>query len=241
VWTPALVERFWTGFSHTRLEELSFSRAAARPLLLAVGHHVTPDRRCLDFGAGSGDLLAYLLQQGYSAAAWEPSIGRQAAMRARFAETPGFLGVHGPDSTDRFDVVFAVEVFEHILDEQLDASLRHLARLLKPGGVLVVTTPHNEDLELGMCYCPVSNTLFHRWQHVRSFTAGTLSILLRRYGIHPIAVHLVEFNPALFEPLAGARSQQAEAALPDYLQGIRRDVPVRMAAENSILYIGRRQ
>ena len=46
------------------------------------------------------------------------------------------------DASDKtFDVVLLIEVIEHILDEQLESSLKHLADFTKPGGLLIVTTP----------------------------------------------------------------------------------------------------
>jgi len=236
-WTPQLVSQFWDGVAQSPLERLSFSRLAGSSLTLAVSHHLRPDATCLDFGAGSGDLIAPLLAAGCRVAALEQAPERVAKLEARFRDQPRFSGVVHPDSDRTFDVVFAAEVMEHVLDEQLEPTLQLIGRLLKPGGLLVVTTPNNEDLDLGMCYSPETNTLFHRWQHVRSFTAETLSALWAAHGVDALAVHRLEFNPQLLAPLADKPVER----LPDYLRDLRRDRSMRMGSETSILFLGRRR
>lgn len=239
-WTPDAVNDFWTAFSRTRLTELSFARTAARPLLLAVRHHLRPGMRCLDFGAGSGHLVDVLLQAGFRAAAFEPSEGRREATRARFEGRPGFLGVVGEDGDEQYDALFAAEVVEHILESQFERTLAMMARKVVAGGLLVVTTPNDEDLDLSGCICPNCSTLFHRWQHVRGFTPASLEAALRPYGFEPIVTHLVEFNPAHFAALEVLDVGAPPESVVDYLRALRRDEPVRMGAENSILCLARR-
>jgi SAM-dependent methyltransferase len=52
------------------------------------------------------------------------------------------IGVDGrlPYDDDRFDAVVSIEVIEHIEDQF--AFLRELARIAKPGGIVIVTTPN---------------------------------------------------------------------------------------------------
>lgn len=239
-WSPEAVNHFWTASSKTRMAELSFSRTAAKPLLLAVRHHLRPTDLCLDFGAGSGHLIEVLLDQGLSAAAYEPSEGRRSTIEAQFNGRQGFLGVVGGDHNQLYDVVFAAEVVEHILESDFEATIAAMARSLRPGGILVVTTPNNEDLELGGCVCPTCSTLFHRWQHVRSFTPALLESKLRPHGFAPVVTHLVEFNPAHFAPLEALDAGAAPETVVDFLRALRADQPIRIGAENSILCIARR-
>jgi SAM-dependent methyltransferase len=241
VWSPALVDKFWTGVAQTRLTEYDFARQGGKSVIIAVEHHLPKGGRILDFGAGNGELADLLLERGYQVAAYEPSRGRVGHLRDCLAGRSGFLGVLEPEIQEQFDVVLMVEVIEHILDQELDPTFRRVRGLLKDGGILIVTTPNNEDLDLGMAYCPVSNMLFHRWQHVRSFTAGSLSSLLNRYGILPVAVHHLEFRSDLYVPYdphwAGA---QFVPGTPAHLTALRGDVPVRHGNEANLLFIGRR-
>jgi 2-polyprenyl-3-methyl-5-hydroxy-6-metoxy-1,4-benzoquinol methylase len=239
-WTPETVTDFWTAFSRTRLTELSFARGAAKPLLSAIRHHLEPGARCLDFGAGSGHLIDALLGAGFQAGAFEPAAGRRETIQAQFDGRPGFLGVVGLRHDEQYQVVFALEVIEHILEPQFDAMIGAMVRFVAADGLLVLTTPHNEDLELGGCICPNCGTLFHRWQHVRSFTPTSLEEALRRHGIEPVVTHLLDFNPAHYADLVRLDEGAPPDTIPQYLRALRADQPIRIGAETSILFLGRR-
>lgn len=49
--------------------------------------------------------------------------------------------VNIPVASESFDAVLCTEVFEHIPDPM--AALRELSRILKPGGILILTVPSN--------------------------------------------------------------------------------------------------
>jgi 2-polyprenyl-3-methyl-5-hydroxy-6-metoxy-1,4-benzoquinol methylase len=197
-WTPELVERFWTGVSQTRLSDLSFSRGAAPYLIELIGDHLKPQGRHLDFGAGDGDLVRALIQKGYATAACEPIGVRSAKIPRDIADHPNYLGLIKDGSAERFDVVLMIEVIEHVLEEDLDGALRKVRSLLAKDGTLIVSTPNAEDLDLSSAYCPNCDTLFHRWQHVRSFTPQSLSALLLAYGFECLFLHEVDFSDSRF-------------------------------------------
>jgi len=75
-----------------------------------------------------------------------------------------------------------VEVVEHILDDDVERVFPRVRNMLKRDGLLIVTTPYAEDLEQNAAFCPACETLFHRWQHVRAFTTGTLAAFMARQG-----------------------------------------------------------
>jgi SAM-dependent methyltransferase len=240
-WTPELVERFWNGFSQTRLVEYAFSRQAGRSLIVAVDHLLSPAQTILDFGAGDGDLIRLLCERGLHAAAYEPSQERAHKLQQQLLGCTGFLGVVGAESDDTFDLIIMAEVIEHVLDEQLESCLTRINSLLKPDGKVIITTPNNEDLALGMVYCPVSNTLFHRWQHVRSFTDRSLVDLLSRHGFVEVVTHRLEFNNALYVPydrIWGSIPKQKQ--IPSHILELRANRPMRNGSEVNLLYIGKK-
>ncbi|GIK88603.1 MAG: hypothetical protein BroJett026_40840 [Betaproteobacteria bacterium] len=193
VWTPELVARFWDGVAHTALDAQSFARIAGPLVILAARSHFTPGGRHLDFGAGDGTLTRLMIEAGFPTAACEPAPERRAVLERRLAGLDGFLGAEA-EAHAPYDAVLMAEVIEHVLDRDLDPVLRTVHGFLRPGGRLVITTPHAEDLDASMVYCPVSNTLFHRWQHVRSLTPESLAALLAPRGFRVIVTHLVEFS-----------------------------------------------
>ena len=238
-WTHELVKKFWDGFSQTRLREFSFSRQAGRSLLIAIDHLLPRNGQILDFGAGDGDLIRFLCEKGLFAAAYEPSENRALKLTKNLEKCTGFLGTVGTSTDKTFDLVLIVEVIEHILDDDLDNCLNRLKTLVRTGGLIIVTTPNNEDLDLGMAYCPLSNTLFHRWQHVRSFTHESLVELLSVYGFEEIATHRIEFNNALYVPYDQHWGDEDSKELPSHIQELRANRPVSIGGENNLLYIGR--
>lgn len=238
-WTPDLVQHFWDGLAHTRSLEQGFAALAGAYFIPAVSHLLKPQDRILDYGAGDGQLVEILCKRGYRAAAFEPSIQRAATLTRKLAGVEGFLGVLGPEGGQTFDVVLLTEVIEHVLEPELDAFLRGLGAMLKPGGLLIVTTPNNEDLERSQVYCPVCDAIFHRWQHVRSLDRESLPALLAGYGFSEVATHCLDFGENLFP------SQEAEAGKgegktepPSHLRMIRENRPVTIGNETNLLYIG---
>lgn len=193
-WTPELVGKFWTGVSRSRLSELSSSRSSAARLLELVEPYLNRHSRYLDYGAGDGDLVAAMVCKGYRVGAHEPNKTRLEKLHLSVLEYPKFLGVVGDDDQEPFDGIFMVEVIEHILDADVEKVFRRVRSMLKPGGLLIITTPLGEDLELNEAFCPSCETLFHRWQHVRAFTQDTLTEFMAQRGFHCEWLQAVDFS-----------------------------------------------
>ncbi|WP_374600796.1 class I SAM-dependent methyltransferase [Niveibacterium sp.] len=207
-----------------------------------LDHLLTPESRILDFGAGDGDLVLAMCERGLSAAAYEPSVERISTLRERLSGRAGFLGVWGPEDEGKFDVVTMTEVIEHVLDESMDLCLQRVASLVRPDGLLVVTTPNTEDLELNMVFCPITGKYFHRWQHVRSFTLRALSELLAHYGFEEVVMHRLPVLESLFVPYDRLWGEDVSREdLPAYLLQIRRNEVARVEPQSSIIYVGRRR
>lgn len=197
-WTPELVEKFWSGVSQSRLAELSFSRQNSERLIELLQDHLKPEGRHLDFGAGDGDLLKALVHKGYATAAYEPVHARASRFPADLAGHPKYLGQVRAGGPERFGVVLMVEVIEHVLEPDLAGVFRQVTSLLTDDGTLIVTTPNAEDLDLATAYCPQCEALFHRWQHLRSFTAESLRALLAQQGFECLSLSEVDFSHLRF-------------------------------------------
>ena len=92
-----------------------------------------------------------------------------------------------PKSLGTFDVIIAGEIIEHIFDP--DALLDKLARILKPGGHLIITTPNiaglgsRLSLLLGQLPWMVENDLLPgKSGHIRYFTYSELEKILIRHS-----------------------------------------------------------
>ncbi|MCU1500261.1 MAG: hypothetical protein JWM47_4214 [Acidimicrobiales bacterium] len=193
-WTPELVQRFWDGVARTELDNLSFGKVAGPKFLELIKPFLAPAGTHLDFGAGSGHVMQLMMAQGYPVAGFDPSPERQTKLTRDIGGHPQFLGIEGFDSTTQYDVVLLMEVIEHILPHDYDTTLARVAAFVKPGGLLVVSTPNNENLEQSQVFCPVSETLFHPWQHVRSFTSQSLALTLEAIGFRKDFLLLADFS-----------------------------------------------
>lgn len=207
-WTPELISRFWDAMSRSPLAaDNYFSQQIGGALVHFVRRHVSLGNKVLDYGAGQGHLTSELLKQGTGQVyACEFSEASAEQLMTRFQREPRFGGcalvkngrVDFPDN--EFDMVFLVETIEHLLPDIRESTLREIRRLLRSGGVLVVTTPNNERLLDSLAICPECGAMFHRMQHVVAFNCDTLTDVLEAAGFHTIycgAVQLDHFQPNL--------------------------------------------
>jgi ubiquinone/menaquinone biosynthesis C-methylase UbiE len=164
----------------------------------------------LEIGSGQGQMLAALAERYARLAGIDLSDNAVAIARAVFAERyPQLAGkievVAGsaderlPWTDDSFDAVIACAVLEHTVD--LFAALDEIARVVRPGGVVVLTVPnlayikHTVGLLFG--YLPRTGTPTrdmaywrqHGWDggHLHYFTRASLAALLRETGFEPEA------------------------------------------------------
>src|SRR5262249_3238614 len=95
-----------------------------------------------------------------------------------------------------FEAAVSLEVFEHLFQPQRCAA--EILRVLKPGGVLIVTVPNaaywRRRVELGLFgrWNPLGADLSVRqpWRdpHIRFFTRGALQSMLTGAGFNPVTV-----------------------------------------------------
>jgi SAM-dependent methyltransferase len=148
---PARLRRR-VGLTSSREEFLAVGDAMARAVLDAFEECRRSDqsyRSWLDFGCGSGRLARFLGGSG-ERDLHGVDVDRAAIGWARRHLGAGFVATSIqpplPFAAGRFDVVCAISVFTH-LDEAMQHSwLRELRRVLRPGGLLIAST-HHEDLQ----------------------------------------------------------------------------------------------
>ena len=114
-----------------------------------VAHLITkrcpPGGRVLDIGCGNGLLLAHLSQlrpdlELYGSDASQTRVGKTLSSALERWGVVLASGDYLPFATGSFDALSMTEVLEHLKDPV--GALREAARLLRPGGAVVVTVPN---------------------------------------------------------------------------------------------------
>ena len=118
-----------------------------------LGRPIDPERVVLDFGCGWGRMTRFFLKdvrpENLHGADVSPSL--VALCRESIPSCPFWLIDPMPPSTfdrDTFDVIYAYSVFSHLSERAHLRWIEEFARILKPGGVLLVTTRGRDFIAL---------------------------------------------------------------------------------------------
>jgi 2-polyprenyl-3-methyl-5-hydroxy-6-metoxy-1,4-benzoquinol methylase len=170
-----------------------FDRSRIRRLRQLLARR--PVGRLLDVGCYDGQLLMHAVEPRLDELLVGCDIAQPAlqAAQARAIATirTQLEASHLPFADGAFSTVLAAEVIEHVFDTQVFVD--ELARLLRPGGWLVLTTPNlvalsgRVQLVLGRSPHNVEFDASPQTSgHIRYFTFATLELLERRAGLRPL-------------------------------------------------------
>jgi SAM-dependent methyltransferase len=152
-----------------------------------LSRYLRPGMRVLDFGAGTGDLVRLLREAGVEAFGLEYS----GAAREYCAMRRGFQLSHELTafSAESFDLVLMIEVVEHLSD--LWGTLSNVRGMLKPNGILFITTPNRKGLRarLELGFWREARKKFHLFL----FDSSSLAFHLHRNGYG--TVEAILFSP----------------------------------------------
>ena len=181
-----MVERFWQHMTDRGLGYFSEFNAhgIVRVLELAGGL----GEQVLDWGCGRGALIEAFIARG--ATGWGVDASREAVQhtRKRLEKQARFGGAYLVSEVEQIfaegsiDTVTCIETVEHIDDATFARLLAQVRRLLRPSGTLLVSTPNEENLEAAAVYCPFCESFFHPMQHVRSWSAESLTRAIEDAG-----------------------------------------------------------
>jgi SAM-dependent methyltransferase len=134
-----------------------------------------PFRRLIDAGAGSGEMSARLIEQGFAetAIAIEPDSRNFQLLQRRYAGLKGCQCINSSLEAANIDIesadgILSTQVLEHIEDD--DAAVSAIHGMLKPSGFAIISVPHPPEL-------------FPNPGHVRpGYTKIELTNLFERHG-----------------------------------------------------------
>ncbi len=195
-WTSDLVQKFWN--YQSRFPENYFTSLYGDQIADAVRNYVPRRARILDYACGTGALTGHLLHSGFSVGACDLSPDSVAHVQKNHAGHPAFRGASTIDdllvSEERFDAVVLVELIEHVDTAVLTKVMTDIHKILAPDGMVIVTTPNDENLNNETVYCPCCNHTFHRWQHVRSWNGKILAAFLAAHSFEVVATYETDFS-----------------------------------------------
>lgn len=145
----------------------------------------------LDIGCSTGCWATHWISKGWVASGVEINQGyvelaKQRGVDAHYCDLNSST-LPFPDA--HFDLVFAGEVIEHLIDT--DGFIRECARCTKPGGHVIITTPNlasfENRLRLLLGFYPVwVNYNLSGSGHVRAYTPRALKKQLATHGLRVI-------------------------------------------------------
>jgi len=151
--------------------------------------------RILDFGAGNGELLR-VISRNYSSAGmicYEPAPDLMIEAVANLAGLKKIEYFRSVDSitSGSVDLVFCLEVFEHLTAEAMLHAIEDIGRILADDGLLVIGVP--VELWLPAFYKGV----FRRIRRHDAFDSKLKNIILSGFGFPPRVRPVGEIVPGL--------------------------------------------
>jgi 2-polyprenyl-3-methyl-5-hydroxy-6-metoxy-1,4-benzoquinol methylase len=191
--SPAYHESLWEGVPEG-LAPTNFGlrEAFLLEVLTRETEHAGRALRVLDVGCGEGHFAAALAGRGAEVVAVD--VAEEPLRRARMKHPDLDLRLVVPEASlplpdSSFDMVWAGEVIEHLADTS--GLLSELRRVLRSGGLIVLTTPDHGLLR--RLWLALSEHAFQahfdpRADHLRFYTRRALAGLLADFGFDDVVV-----------------------------------------------------
>ena len=181
-----------------------------------------PGQKVLDLGTGRGEIAFHAARQGclavgldYAMAAVEIAKFIREKSRAEDRDFTLMLSDARclPFTPDQFDIVFMLDIVEHLSPEDLDQTLKQVRRVLKPNGRLIIhTMPNLNYYKFGYpIYRALNKVLgkdlpkdprdrfYHGEVHVNIQTPRSLRGYLHQAGFDQVDVRLTQLSGSPFK------------------------------------------
>ncbi|MDP3181608.1 MAG: class I SAM-dependent methyltransferase [Desulfobaccales bacterium] len=173
----------------------------ARELRRRWGHWLPADKSgaILDLGCGQGEFLYFLRSQGYQNISGVDLCEGELA-RARRLGLPDLICANVfdylPGQQERFEVIAALNFFEHLRKEEILKALELIYLALKPHGRVLAVTPNGVSPFAG-------STRYWDFSHETGFTPSSWRQLARLTGFQGMAFE--EYGPLPLSILGAVR------------------------------------
>jgi len=176
---------------HSRHERLVLDR-------LARQRRRGQEPRFFEIGYGAGALLQRVRDTGFAFAGIEVSASMREMALERLGREHGstlylghFMEAEAPPADGPWSLVYWNDVFEHVPPDEIGDWLQRIHRMLAPGGQLITITPnwHVRPSDVTAAVCPPRTEAVG--VHLKEYTLGEVSRLLRRAGFQRVAAPLL--------------------------------------------------
>ena len=178
-----------------------------------VRKHVHPGARVLDWGAGNGHFSYFLVRSGYDATGYSlfpqefPAWLNEPSYELVVGDPSDPVGL--PFADESFDAVTSVGVLEHVRETggQEAASLREIARVLRPGGIFIAYHFPNRYSWIDVLARVLRGEYHHAWRYTRD----DIELLVNAAGLELVDVGtyaLLPRNPLYRLPKRFANSER---------------------------------
>lgn len=201
-WDSEKISRIWQYYaSNLAYKNIYFSKHSGKYILNSIRKYINfKNKKLLDFGCGPGYLIEKLLNFPCQINGLDFSKKSIEQANKKFKNHKNFAKAVSTDKLpssfedNSMDIVICVETLEHLKDKDLDQTLEEIYRILKKGGHVAITTPNKEDLELEKVMCPECGSVFHKWQHLRSWDSSSIKEKVESFGFKTLFVKSTIFG-----------------------------------------------
>lgn len=198
-WTPENISKFWDYESEFPQNYFTYQFGGA--IINKLKKYFKKAKTVLDYGCGTGFLIPHLLRLNLKVTGIDYSEKSIASVNEKFRDKKNFEGAFLVNNlinkNQKFDAIIVVEVVEHLTDEFLGKEINNIKKLLEPNGIVIFTTPNEENLENSRIFCPQCEHVFHRWQHVRNWSSKSLAPYMKKHGFKIIDCYATDFSSSL--------------------------------------------
>jgi 2-polyprenyl-6-hydroxyphenyl methylase/3-demethylubiquinone-9 3-methyltransferase len=181
--TSNFYERYWRREGGSPADH-HFALAERQAKLRNALARLPNGSQVLDAGCGNGEFSTFLAHLGHKVTAVDISVEAISKAKATFPD--GHFEVASleeglPFADGEFAAVWCTEVLEHLFE--VHAALAHLNRVMRQGGLLVLTTPyHGRIKNLAIALAGFERHYNPYISHIRFYTNKSLDMCLTNGG-----------------------------------------------------------
>ena len=197
-WGTEKIEQLWEVYETNPIFKEEFlPESFYDGIIREVRNFIPKHGNILDIGFGTSTLIKKLESKGYNCFGADISernvtnIAQDISKKGLNIKCQKGEISNLPYESNKFDIIFATEVLEHLPDLDLEIGLQEVNRTLKKGGYFVITTPNNEHLTYVVC--PDCHAIFSPIQHLQSFDKTRMTKSLERNSFKIIKCEAIPY------------------------------------------------